>query len=73
MLSEDQLSDGHSGAVHGRPVWDTVTGRKSEEGLSWNVMAEEEKTMKGVLRLSGKYRNWRVLEIRGILLEFTVV
>jgi len=24
----------HSGAVHGRPARDTVTGRKSERGLS---------------------------------------
>lgn len=72
MLSEDQLSDAHSGAVHGRPVWDTVTGRKSEEGLSWNVMAEEGKTIKGVLRLSGKHCNWRVSEILGISLDFSV-
>lgn len=72
MLSEDQLSDGRSGAVHGRPVRDTVTGCESEEGLSRNVMAEEEKSMKGVLILSGKHSNWRVLEIRGIYCSVAV-
>lgn len=31
---KDRFPDGPSGVVHGRPARDTVTGGKSEEGLS---------------------------------------
>ncbi len=45
----------HSGSVHGRPARDTVTGRKTERVLSWNMMAVAEETMRGVLWLSNKH------------------